>query len=253
MALRIGTILGAITVLVTFAADAPANSAIALAGPPALLAASALTVRKRGEPAPRATHLRRTRSGFANALLGALVFLQFGCEWGLGIWLAIYLMRTLGTSPVTALSLESLYFALLALARALCHRFLGSFSRRVLLIALVIAMTGDLVLAGAESVAEAALALLLLACGLAPVYSLTRNILDERFVFEPRLYRRLFLNGVVGAAAAGCALAYVDLWLGLRAIPFLALIASSAVSILQLVLVFEKHLMGSTAESLTGE
>lgn len=186
--------------------------------------------------------------GLATALLGGLVFLVSGCEWGLAWWLPIYSMRTLGSSPERAICCEALLVALTFGFRCIAEVWLRrNERRRVLLAGFVLASAGYLVLSGQSSPFEEYTGVVMVASGIAPLYTMTKNILDERFAFEPDLYSHLSLSGFLGALLFAGAMAWMAEWFGVRAIPLLPLAGLSGVVILQLLLMFEKRLMGSNA------
>ena len=74
------------------------------------------------------------------ALLFSLVlFFQFGNEWSVAGWLAIFLIRRLGVSPATALLLLALYWTALLTGRILAQLALGRFRHNRLLASSAIA------------------------------------------------------------------------------------------------------------------
>lgn len=249
-ALRIGAVAGVLAVLVGYSWDSPAGAPLVLTAFPVALLVILLRRRELGIPAaykPR----RSPQRLLAGTMVASLVFIESGCEWGFAFWIPLYSIRTLGTSPASAICVEALFLGVLLAARLLSQRVLLGFERRRVLIgAFILSMSGYLVLRGDSTLLQACTALVLLAAGLAPVYTVTSNVLDERFAFEPVLYRRLFLDGIAGAVVFACAMAYVDGLLGLRALPLLPLLGSSAVAVLQLLLMFEKRLMGSDVSAV---
>ncbi len=245
-AMRTGAVVGAATLCASYFDGLSTQAALWLGIYPLILLCTALRRgTKDGQAAVQAATVHG-RGSFAGALFSTLVFVQSGCEWGLAIWLPIYFIRVLGSSPWFAILLDALYLGLLVVGRRLAARFFGRRgNRRALLIAFAAALAGCVVLSGSSSVLEAVGGMILIAYGFGPVYTVSGSIARERRVFSPRLYPRLFFIGVAGAVSFGCLLAGIDDSFGLRALPLLPLIGSTVVAVLELLLMFEKHLMGS--------
>ncbi len=180
--------------------------------------------------------LRDVRSPGA-VLLALLVFFQFGNEWAVAGWLALFIIQRLGISPATGLSLLALYWFALLVGRVIAQSMLPRVSHaKILFASSVAAVFGTLLLLVTNNVGGAVAGILCIGSGFAPIYPLVVEKIGHRFPdYHPGFY-----NGLVSLAFAGGLLApasigwFASEW-GVRAVlgvPFAGSIAVFALVVL---------------------
>ena len=201
-----------------------------------------LLVQKRSSPPdPTTLHLRSITA----FLLLTLLFVQLGSEWSVAAWLPLFLIHRVGSSPVEAVFSLSFYFVALLLGRTVASRLRAKLGGRSLAaVGTVLALAGCLFLSFATSVTGILIALLALAGGLAPPYQIVKDILDESLYFEPSFYRGILAVAVSGAMCSAWLLGYVHQILGIGSLVLFPALGSVVVLVLELLLMFESHLMG---------
>ncbi len=187
--------------------------------------------------------LRDLRS-IATVLFSLLLFFQFGNEWALAGWLPLFLIHRLGSNPVLAIGVLAVYFLTLMLGRLLAQKLLPHLShRRLLLGSTAAAMFGFLLLSIADSLTGAAIGVVIIGAGYAPIYPLVAERLDHRFSFHPGFYNGTISIAITGAMSAPWLLGFVDSYLGMRYVMLLPALGSIVVLLLSLLLMLEAHLM----------
>ncbi len=187
--------------------------------------------------------LRDLRS-IATVLFSLLLFFQFGNEWAIAGWLPLFLIHRLGSNPVLAIGVLAIYFLILMLGRLAAQKLLPFLShRRLLLGSIAAAMFGFLLLSIADSLAVAAIGVVIIGAGYAPIYPLIAERLDDRFSFHPGFYNGSISIAITGAMSAPWLLGFVDAFLGMRGVMLLPAFGSIVVLLLSLLLTLEAHLM----------
>jgi fucose permease len=187
--------------------------------------------------------LRDLRS-IATVLFSLLLFFQFGNEWALAGWLPLFLIHRLGSNPVLAIAVLAIYFLTLMLGRLAAQKLLPFLShRRLLLGSVAAAMFGFLLLSIADSLMVAAIGVVIIGAGYAPIYPLIAERLDDRFSFHPGFYNGAISIAITGAMSAPWLLGFVDAFLGMRYVMLLPAFGSIMVLLLSLLLMLEAHLM----------
>jgi fucose permease len=187
--------------------------------------------------------LRDLRS-IAMVLLSLLLFFQFGNEWAIAGWLPLFLIHRLGSNPALAIGVLAIYFLTLMLGRLAAQRLLPHLShRRLLLGSTAAAMFGFLLLSIADSLTSAAVGVVIIGAGYAPIYPLIAERLDDRFSFHPGFYNGAISIAITGAMSAPWLLGFVDAFLGMRYVMLLPALGSIVVLLLCLLLMLESHLM----------
>ncbi len=203
---------------------------------------NALRITKQNSP-DTASDLR----SIATTLFGLSLFLQFGNEWVIAGWLPLFLVRRLGSNPAMAIAILALYFAALTVGGPLAQKLLPHLAQRRYLIASVALSTGGLLLLGlAGSLLGAAIAVLVIAAGYAPICPLIAGQLDDRFSLHPGLYKWALTIAVAGAMSEPWLIGFVAGWLGMNYILLLPAFGSVLVLVFSLLLMFEAHLMADT-------
>ncbi|MCX6621782.1 MAG: hypothetical protein NTY38_12050 [Acidobacteria bacterium] len=186
-----------------------------------------------------------------------LLFFQFGNEWSVAGWLAVFLSQRLGLSPDTSLYMLALYWLAILTGRILIQAILPSVSHaRILLAGAGLAMFGCLVLRLTDNRFGAISGIIFVGAGFASIYPLTMERIRGRFPS----YHPEFFHGVVTVAFAGGLLAaatlgfYAELF-GIGVVMLLPLLGTCTVAILLLLIWLEAHLSGpgqAAPEKYTG-
>lgn len=178
------------------------------------------------------------------ALFSLLLFFQFGNEWVMGGWLALFLIQRLGANPVEAVFSLAAYFLSLTAGRVIVRLLLPRLNhRRLLYSSIFLCFAGYTVLTFAPSTLIASVGASVVGLGYAPIYPLIAETLDERFAFHPGFYQRVFSIGMTGAMSAPWLVGYLNQWLGVESVMLLPFLGSVAVLILVLLIRLEARLM----------
>lgn len=202
-------------------------------------------------PAVRRDREKRWQSvrdlrSIAAALFSLLLFFQFGNEWVIGGWLALFLIQRLGANPVEAVFSLAIYFLALTAGRLLVRILLPRLNHRKLLYAsILISMAGYVMLTFAPSTLIASIGASVIALGYAPIYPIIAETLDQRFSFHPGFYQRIFSIAMTGAMSAPWLVGYLNNWLGIQSVMLIPAFGTLAVLILVLLIRLEARLMKS--------
>ena len=172
-------------------------------------------------------------------MFSLLLFFQFGNEWSVAGWLALYLIQMLGVSPEASLKMLSLYWLTLLVARAAFQWLLPRVPHGRLLTAAVLAtMFGCVLLLFTNNLFGAGAGIVLMAAGFAAVYPLVVEKIGDRFpYYHPGFFNGIFSFALTGGLLAPCTLGlYVHLW-GVRVVMLLPLLGTCMVFLL-LVLIW---------------
>ncbi len=193
--------------------------------------------------------IRQFFSSFRNLtaiLFMLLLFFQFGNEWSVAGWLAIFLSQRLGLSPDTALYLVSFYWLAILTGRVLIQAILHSVSHaRILIIGSGLAMFGCLVLRLTDNRFGAISGIIFVGAGFASIYPLTMERIRGRFPsYDPGVFHGIvtvaFAGGILAAATLGF---YAELF-GIGVVMLLPLLGTCTVVVLILLIWLESHLSG---------
>lgn len=199
------------------------------------------------EPVPHqvsaAAILSELRSPAA-VLLALLLFFQFGNEWAVAGWLALFLTQRLGISPVAALMMLALYWTALLLGRVAAQWALSRVRHSRLLAGSVLAsMLGCVILAATNNRFGAISGILLLGGSFAPIYPLVVEKIGRRFPsFHPGFYNGIFSLAIAGGLLAPCTLGYFASQWGVGVVMGLPLAGSVVVFVLLLLIWLEARL-----------
>jgi fucose permease len=192
----------------------------------------------------RFLHLR----SIASSLLLCLLFVQLGSEWSVATWLPLFLMHRLGTAPAAAAFYLSFYFSALLFGRVAASRLTAKLTGRTLAISgMAVTLAGCLILSLSTSILGISLALITLAAGFAPPYLIVKNVLEESLHLEPGFYRLILMVAVSGAMCSAWLLGHVLQFFGMRGLGLFPALGSVVVFTLELLLLFESHLMRERA------
>lgn len=195
---------------------------------------------------PRIREFFRHRRNLTAVLFMLLLFFQFGNEWSVAGWLAIFLSQRIGLSPATALYLVSVYWLAILTGRVLVQAILPSISHaRILLLGAALAMFGCLVLDLTKNRFGATSGIIFLGAGFAAIFPLTMERIRGRFPSEdPGVFQAIVPAGFAGGLLAAATLGFWAELSGIRIIMLLPLLGTCAVVLLILLIWLEAHLSG---------
>lgn len=182
------------------------------------------------------------------AMVGLLLFFQFGSELSIAGWLPLFLIRRLGTSPAAALLMLACYWATLLGGRFAAQAILPKVRHgRVLLGSVGIELFGYLLLTATNNLSGATVGILCLAAGYSVTYPLLAEKIGGRFPhFHPGLFRGIFSVAFGGALLAPWLLGYLAQAWGIVAVILLPLAGTVAVFALLPLIVLEGYLTAMT-------
>ncbi len=183
----------------------------------------------------------------AAVLLTLLLFFQFGNEWAIAGWLALFLIQRLGVSPESSLIMLGLYWMALVVGRIVALLVLPRVSHaRLLTLSVLAAVFGCTVLVSTDNVFGAVVGILLVGGGFAPVYPLVVEKIGGRFpYYHPGLFNGLFSLALTGGLLAPWSLGFfTSLW-GIRVVMLLPLAGTLMVLLLLMLIWAETKLMAA--------
>lgn len=177
-------------------------------------------------------------------LFSLLLFFQFGNEWSIAGWLAIFLIRRLGLSPATALLLLALYWTALLAGRILAQVALGRFRHnRLLASSAIAALFGCLMLTYTTGIPGAVVAILLVGLGFAAIYPIVVERIGYRFTYyHPGFYNGIFSFAFTGGLLAPWTLGYFAASWGIRSVMLIPTSGTCVVVVLVLLISLEARL-----------
>ena len=202
-----------------------------------------LFLRSRFPPARRAFNQHRTNQPprvlqtKIAVLFSALLFFQFGNEWVIAGWLALFVIQRLGANPMEAVFILAVHFLALTFGRLAVRPMLPRAKQAGLLYAsILVSIAGYLWLSFAVSVLGACLAGVMVGLGYAPVYPIVAESLSSRGSYQPGFFQGIFSIAVTGAMSAPWIAGYLDGWLGIQSVMLLPACGSMAVLLLALLI-----------------
>jgi len=180
----------------------------------------------------------------AAVLFTLLLFFQFGNEWSIAGWLALFLIQRLGVSPESSLIMLAVYWLALLVGRILVLSVLPRLGHGKLLIASVLAaLFGCTILLATNNLFGAVTGILLVGGGFAPIYPLVVEKIGGRFpYYHPGFFNGLFSFGLTGGLLAPWSLGFfTDQW-GISVVMALPLLGTLMVFLLLLLIWAETRL-----------
>ena len=164
-------------------------------------------------------------------LFSLLLFFQFGNEWSIAGWLALFLMRRLGISPTTSLMVLSMYWLSLLLGRIVAQTMLPRVRHTRLLIGNVLAaMLGCTLLAFTNNLFGASMGVLLVGFGFASIYPLVVEKIGARFPgYHPGFFNGVFSFALTGGLLAPWLLSFLAQAYGIQVVMALPMLGTVAV------------------------
>jgi FHS family glucose/mannose:H+ symporter-like MFS transporter len=172
------------------------------------------------------------------------LFFQFGNEWAVAGWLALFLTQRVGMSPATSLLMLALYWMALLVGRVAAQWVLPRVRHSRLLTCSVLAsMLGCVILTATDNRFGAISGILLLGGSFAPIYPLVVEKIGRRFpYFHPGYYNGIFSVAIAGGLLAPCTLGYFASQWGVWVVMGLPLAGSVIVFVLLLLIWLEARL-----------
>jgi FHS family glucose/mannose:H+ symporter-like MFS transporter len=179
-------------------------------------------------------------------LFSLLLFCQFGNEWSLAGWLAIFLMHEMGLSAQAALLLLAVYWGALLVGRIVAQVALERVSHmRLLAISALSALFGCLMLSYAPTKIGAAIGVFLVGGGFASIYPIVVERIGHRFTYyHPGFYNGIFSFAITGGLLAPWTLGYLAGWRGIKAVMIVPTLGTCMVVILVVLISLQARLGG---------
>ena len=178
-------------------------------------------------------------------LFSLLLFFQFGNEWAIAGWLALFLILRLGMNPSTALLVLAAYWISLMLGRVVAQSILPRVHHGKLLVGAGFAsMFGCVILTFTDNLFGAVFGTLLVGFGFAPIYPLVVEKIGARFPhYHPGFFNGIFSLALTGGMLAPATLGYAaEVW-GIGIVMMLPMIGSMIVCLLVVVIWLESKLL----------
>jgi fucose permease len=178
-----------------------------------------------------------------------LLFFQFGNEWAVAGWLALFLTQRLGVNPTTALMVLALYWFALLVGRVVVQAALPSMSHWKLLFGSALAaLFGCLILTFTNNMFGAIWGTLLIGLGFAPIYPLVVERIGTRFPhYHPGFFNGIFSFALTGGMLAPATVGYAGEYLGIRVVTALPAIGTFIVLLLVIVIWLENKVADWTS------
>jgi fucose permease len=179
-------------------------------------------------------------------LFALLLFFQFGNEWSIAGWLPLFLIRRVGLSPTTALSLLAFYWLFLLTGRLGAIALLPRVRHgRLLFLSGLSALFGCLLLFVTDNAFGGFMGAFFLAGGYASIYPLVAEAIGHRFpYFHPGFFNGIFSLALLGGLLAPASLGYAAHFLGVRVVIGIPLLGTVTVIALLLSIWLESKVPG---------
>jgi hypothetical protein len=179
-------------------------------------------------------------------LFALLLFVQFGNEWSIAGWLPLLLIRRVGLSPKTALTILALYWLFLMTGRVGSVAILPRVRHgRLLLGSVLCALFGCLILYLTTNAFGAATGVFFLGAGYASIYPLVAEAIGRRFpYYHPGFFNGIFSVALVGGLLAPATLGYAASVRGVGVVIGIPLLGTFLVMALLLLIWLESKVTG---------
>jgi fucose permease len=146
----------------------------------------------------------------AAILFALLLFFQFGNEWSIAGWLALFLIQRIGISPASGLFLLALYWLALIVGRVVAQFLLPRVRHgRLLSLSVLAALFGCTILSFTTNLFGAVSGILFVGGGFAAVYPIVVERIGHRFpYFHPGLFNGIFSFAMAGGLLAPWTVGY---------------------------------------------
>ena len=180
-------------------------------------------------------------------LFTLLLFFQFGNEWSIAGWLPLFLIRRLGISPETSLTMLALFWGALLVGRIAAQVILKRMNGGSLLMGSILsALLGCIILDSTANKFGAVMGILFVGAGFASIYPLVLEKIADRFpYYHPGFYNGIFSLAFTGGLLAPWTLGYFANAWGIRAVMVVPLFGTCVVFLLSLLIMLEAKLSGA--------
>lgn len=243
----LGCVATALLISGTFYVYTVPSTLVILAAIPGLFAIPCARTKFAPVAATADRPLRNVFHDFKNPaaiLFSLLLFFQFGNEWSLAGWLPIFLIRRLGISPETSLTMLAFYWTALLVGRILAQVVIPRVGRMKLLGASATsALFGCFMLSMTAGKFGAIMGILFVGCGFASIYPIVVEKIGYRFsYYHPGFYNGIFSFAFTGGLLAPWTLGYfAEAW-GIQAVMIVPLLGTCVVVLLVLLISLEAKL-----------
>jgi fucose permease len=182
-------------------------------------------------------------------LFALVLFFQFGNEWSIAGWLAVFLIQRIGVSPATSLMMLALYWLALLVGRVMAQFLLSRVQHaRMLGFSILAALFGCVVLGFTRTAFGAVSGILFVGGGFAVVYPLVVEMIGNRFPrFHPGLFNGIFAFAMTGGLLAPWTLGFLADAFGIGVLMLIPLGGTAMVALSLCALWIEAKLTGSKA------
>jgi len=179
-------------------------------------------------------------------LLALLLFFQFGNEWSIAGWLPLFLIRRVGLSPKSALTVLAFYWFCLLTGRLAAVSILPRVRHaRLLLGSVFSALFGCVILFLTNNAFGAGTGAFFVGAGYACIYPLVAEKIGSRFpYYHPGFFSGVFSFAIIGGLLAPATLGYAAEWFGIGVVMALPLMGTCMVVALLLLIWLESKISG---------
>lgn len=177
-------------------------------------------------------------------LLALVLFFQFGSEWAVGGWLAVFAAQRIGISPTGGLLLLTLYWTLLMLLRLAAQRIIPKFKPVTgLLLLLICASFGAALLSSTDNRFGSIWGITMLSAAFSIVYPLLAQQLGQKLSnYHPDFFHGIFALAAIGGLFAPASLGLIADFFGIRMLVAIPFFGSLVVGALVGLLILEKQM-----------
>ena len=191
-----------------------------------------------------ARHSGKDFRSLTAVLFTLLLFFQFGNEWSVAGWLALFLIRRVGLSPIAGLLTLALYWLLLLAGRLLSIHILRYVHHGLLLgVGALAALFGSFLLYFTNNSFGAAAGVVFIAGGYATIYPLLAQLIGRRLPqYNAGFGSSILLLAIAGGLLAPAAVGYAASILGVGVVIGLPFLGTCMVLTLLMLLWVESRL-----------
>lgn len=237
----LGCLLTAVLLAGTFYVYTVPSILVLIAAIPGFHALIYARSRFEAHPLPEQPSVRQALEDFKSPgaiLFSLLLFVQFGNEWSIAGWLALFLIQRLGISPETSLIMLSFYWLSLLVGRFAVQWVLPRVRHgRLLMTSMLSAIFGCAILSLTNNLFGAGAGILLVGGGFAAIYPLVVEKIGHQFpYYHPGFFNGIFSFALTGGLLAPWTLGIYAHYLGIRVVMLLPLAGACLVFLLLLLI-----------------
>ena len=226
-----------------------ASILVFMAAVPGLFAVMYSKLRMQGAPEGAHPTLSQAFRDFRSpgaVLFALLLFFQFGNEWAIAGWLPLFLIRRVGLSPKTALTILAFYWVCLLVGRLGAIAVLPRVRHgRVLMGSALSSLFGLIVLFFTDNTFGACTGAFFVGSGYAVIYPLVSERIGSRFpYYHPGAFNGIFSFATLGGLLAPATLGYAAAWQGVGVAMAVPLLGTCVVVLLLSLIWLEMKVTG---------